>query len=75
MAVATVALYVRPGHTLTDTALVTGLLVLINWPVMLLWAGFGVGLRDMLQVPGRIRAFNIVMGLLLAASVLALLRM
>ena len=75
MAVATVALYVRPSHTLADTALVTGLLVLINWPVMLFWAGFGVGLRDMLQNPGRIRVFNVVMGLALAASVLALLRM
>ena len=42
---------------------------------MLLWAGFGAVLRDMLQVPARIRVFNIVMGLLLAASVLALLRM
>jgi threonine/homoserine/homoserine lactone efflux protein len=75
MAVATVALYVRPGHTLADTALVTLLLASINWPVMFLWAGFGAGLRDMLQVPARIRAFNIVMGLALAASVLALLRM
>jgi threonine/homoserine/homoserine lactone efflux protein len=75
MAVATVALYVRPGHTLADTASVTLLLASINWPVMFLWAGFGAGLRDMLQVPARIRAFNIVMGLALAASVLALLRM
>ena len=75
MAVATVALYVRPGHTLADTALVTGLVVLINWTVMLFWAGFGVGLRDMLQNPSRIRVFNVVMGLALAASVLALLRM
>jgi threonine/homoserine/homoserine lactone efflux protein len=75
MVVATVALYVRPGHTLADTALVTLLLAAINWPVMFLWAGFGAGLRDMLQIPARIRAFNIVMGLALAASVLALLRM
>ena len=75
MAVAIVALYVRPGHTLADTALVTSMLAAISWPVMLLWAGFGAGLRDMLQIPARIRAFNIVMGLALAASVLALLRM
>jgi threonine/homoserine/homoserine lactone efflux protein len=75
MAVATVALYVRPGHTLADTALVTLLLASINWPVMFLWAGFGAGLRDMLLVPARIRAFNIIMGLALAASVLTLLRM
>ena len=75
MAVATVALYVRPGHTLTDTALVTVMLAAITWPVMLLWAGFGAGMRDFLRIPARIRAFNIVMGLALAASVLALLRM
>jgi threonine/homoserine/homoserine lactone efflux protein len=75
MAVTTVALYVRPGHTLADTALVSVLLAAINWPAMLLWAGFGAGLRDILRVPGRIRAFNIVMGLALAASLIALLRM
>ena len=75
MAVATVALYVRPGHTLTDTGLVTVMLAVISWPVMFLWAGFGAGMRDFLRIPARIRAFNIVMGLALAASVLALLRM
>jgi threonine/homoserine/homoserine lactone efflux protein len=74
MAITTVALYVRPGHTLADTATVTGMVALINVPVMLMWAGFGAALRENLQRPGRIRAFNIVMGLLLAASVLALLR-
>ena len=74
MAIATAALYVRPGHTLADTALVTIVVAAINIPVMFLWAGFGAVLRDVLQVPGRIRAFNIVMGLLLAASVAVLLR-
>jgi threonine/homoserine/homoserine lactone efflux protein len=75
MALTTMALYVRPGHTLADTAVVTAILAVINVPVMLLWAGFGAGLRDMLKVPSRIRVFNILMGLLLAASVIALLRM
>jgi threonine/homoserine/homoserine lactone efflux protein len=74
MAVTTMALYVRPGHTLADTALITGILAVLNVPVMLLWAGFGAGLRDALKVPARIRVFNIAMGLLLAASVLALIR-
>jgi threonine/homoserine/homoserine lactone efflux protein len=41
---------------------------------MLMWAGFGAALKDMLQIPARIRVFNIVMGLALAASVAALLR-
>jgi threonine/homoserine/homoserine lactone efflux protein len=75
MAIATVVLYVRPGHTVADTAVVTLILACINVPVMFLWAGFGVGLREMLQNPARIRIFNIVMGLALALSVLALLRL
>jgi len=74
MAVAIVALYVRPDHTLADTATVTGAIALVNVPVMLMWAGFGAALRDTLQLPGRIRVFNIAMGLLLAVSVIALLR-
>jgi threonine/homoserine/homoserine lactone efflux protein len=74
MAIAIVALYVRPGHTLADTATVTGAIALVNVPVMLMWAGFGAALRDTLQVPARIRIFNIAMGLLLAVSVIAFLR-
>jgi len=72
MAITLAALYVRPGHALADTALVTAVLAVINVPAMLLWAGFGAGLRDLLQDPSRVRFFNIFMGLLLAASVLAL---
>jgi threonine/homoserine/homoserine lactone efflux protein len=75
MAIAMAALYVRPGHTGADTALITAVVAVINVPAMLFWAGFGAGLRDMLQNPARIRVFNMVMGLALAASVLALLRM
>jgi threonine/homoserine/homoserine lactone efflux protein len=73
-AITAMSLYVRPGHTMADTALVTGVFVLVTFPTMLVWAGFGVGLRQALQIPARIRIFNIVMGLLLAASVLSMLR-
>jgi threonine/homoserine/homoserine lactone efflux protein len=75
MTVTLAALYVRPGHTLADTALVTCVLGVINVPAMLLWAGFGAGLKDLLKDPGRIRTFNVIMGLLLAATAIALLRM
>jgi threonine/homoserine/homoserine lactone efflux protein len=75
MTITLAALYVRPGHTLVDTALVTVILAVINVPAMLLWAGFGAGLRDLLRDPRRIRVFNLVMGLLLAATAIALLRM
>ena len=74
MAITAVAIYVRPRHLVADTALVVGVFSLINIPAMLVWAGFGMGLREALQAPGRVRVFNIVMGLLLAASVLAFLR-
>ena len=40
---------------------------------MVVWAGCGAVLREALKVPARIRAFNIVMGLALAVSVLPLL--
>ena len=73
MAIATVALYVRPGHAGADTALVTAVIAAINVPVMFFWAGCGAALRDALKVPGRIRVFNIVMGLALAASIVPLL--
>jgi threonine/homoserine/homoserine lactone efflux protein len=72
--IATIALYVRPGHTLGDTLQVTAGYALVNLPCMFIWAGFGAGLRDFLKVPGRIRTFNRVMALALVASVLPLLR-
>jgi threonine/homoserine/homoserine lactone efflux protein len=75
MAVTLAALYVRPDHTLADTMLITGVVAIINVPAMLLWAGFGAGLRGILQVPSRVRIFNIVMSLVLAASVLTLIRL
>jgi threonine/homoserine/homoserine lactone efflux protein len=74
MAFTTMALYVRPGHAFADTSLITLIIFFLNVPSMLIWAGFGAGLREILTVPAYIRAFNIVMGLILAASVLALLR-
>jgi threonine/homoserine/homoserine lactone efflux protein len=74
MAITTMALYVRPGHAMADTLLVTFVLLLINVPAMLIWTGFGAVLRDLLQVPSRIRIFNIVMGVTLVASVWLIFR-
>jgi len=39
-------------------------------PCMFVWAGFGVALRGFLSVPARLRAFNILMALLLIGSTL-----
>lgn len=72
--IAIVAVYVRPGHALADSVVVTAAFALTNLPCMLVWAGFGAGLRDYLRVPGHIRAFNIAMAVALVASILPLLR-
>ena len=72
-AITTASIYVRPGHTLADTAVVTAVFSAINLPVMFVWAGGGAGLRRFLGAPGRIRVFNFAMGTALAASVVPLL--
>ncbi len=72
-AIAVVALYVRPGHTLADTITVAAAFALLNLPCMFLWAGFGALLREALKVPGRIRVFNLAMAAALVASVIPLL--
>jgi len=40
----------------------------VGLPCMFVWAGFGVALRGFLSVPARLRAFNIVMALILVGS-------
>ncbi len=46
------------------------LLGLVNVPSICVWAGFGTALRPWLSQPGRVRAFNSVMALLLVLSLL-----
>jgi threonine/homoserine/homoserine lactone efflux protein len=73
-AVAIVALYVRPGHALADSVVVTLAFALTNLPCMFVWAGFGAALREYLTVPSHIRAFNIAMAVALVVSILPLLK-
>jgi threonine/homoserine/homoserine lactone efflux protein len=73
-AITTASVYVRPGHALADTAVLVTVFSLTNLPTMFVWAGGGSVLRRALKEPARVRLFNIVMGLALAASVLPLLR-
>ena len=72
--IAIVALYVRPGHALADSLVVTAAFALTNLPCMFVWAGFGAALREYLTVPFHIRAFNIAMAVALVASILPLLK-
>jgi threonine/homoserine/homoserine lactone efflux protein len=41
---------------------------IVNLPSVSVWAGFGTALRGLLADPVRLKWFNIVMGLMLAAT-------
>ena len=70
MALTATALYTTtPGYFLS-VLLVAAVFGLVGMPFIAIWAGFGVALRQFLSIPARLRAFNVVMGLLLLASTL-----
>jgi threonine/homoserine/homoserine lactone efflux protein len=50
----------------------TAIFLLVGIPASSLWVGIGAGVSRLVDTPGRQRIFNIVMALLLAASVLPL---
>jgi threonine/homoserine/homoserine lactone efflux protein len=56
-------------------ALVAVVFALVNFPSVSVWAAAGQGLRGWLDAPGRLRAFNVTMAVLLVASLWPVLRM
>ena len=68
IAVGIVAAYMPAGHYVQTLLLVTALCWLINYPTISLWVLFGTALRNTLSDPRRLRAFNVIMALLLVAS-------
>ena len=68
VALAAMAVYARPDAPFMSIALVCAVFALVNLPTVSLWAGFGVALRGLLEHPARLRAFNVVMGAMLAAT-------
>ena len=69
MGVGAMAVYVRPDHAFSDIVLVTLIFGVVSVPSVVTWAAFGHVLRSALRKPATVRAFNIAMALLLAASV------
>jgi threonine/homoserine/homoserine lactone efflux protein len=65
-----VAVYMRPGHELYDFAIVLTVFAVATVLSTATWAGFGVALRRLLRDPRHARIFNIVMAILLAATVI-----
>ena len=72
-AISAIAIYLRPGQEARDLAIMVAVFGIVTAGSVTTWASFGVALRRLLRDPGRARLFNIVMGLLLVASIVPML--
>ncbi len=68
IAVTAIAAYAVASDYFTSVLIVAGVFGLMNLPAIGSWVAFGTALRGVLRDPGRARAFNITMALLLVAS-------
>jgi len=73
LAVTAMALYTSPASHVGSVMVIAASFTAVNLPSVSVWAGFGVALRGLLADPIRLRLFNIVMGLLLAATLFPML--
>ena len=74
MAVTAMAVYTDPAQPYLSVLLVGVVFALVNAPCISSWALFGVAMRQFLSDPERLKWFNIVMGVALAATLWPLLR-
>src|SRR5881296_2848389 len=62
------------GRPIVQAAALGGLFVLAAWPSCFLWLAFGAAVQRVLHSRRRLRLFNIVMGALLALSIVLIVR-
>lgn len=74
MAITAMALYTNPISPYWSVLWIGLVFALTNFPTVSVWAAFGVGLRGFLADPVRLKWFNIGMGVLLAATLVPMLR-
>ena len=67
MAIAVAATYARGDDPVTDATIIAAIFVLAGLTSSQTWAAFGAGIGRALGTGTRLRAFNVTMGLLLAA--------
>ncbi len=68
-----ISIYVRPDRQLTDFLILLAMFVLFTILTIVTWTGFGVALRSVLRDRRRARIFNVVMALLLVASIVPMI--
>jgi threonine/homoserine/homoserine lactone efflux protein len=73
MALVAMGAYTDPAEPVRSVLLVVAAFAAATVPSVLLWSAFGVALRGWLARPGRLRAFNIAMGILLALTAVPIL--
>ena len=74
MAITAMTVYTGEPDFITSVFIVTGAFVIVNFPSVSVWCGFGVMLREWLADPKRLKIFNVSMALLLVASLWPMLR-
>lgn len=74
MAVTAMVLYTNPTNPTLSVLLVALAFVLVNFPSVSVWAGFGTVMRRYLSDPQRLKWFNLVMGILLVATLVPMMR-
>lgn len=74
MAIYAMTAYTGQPDFTTSVFIVTFAFVVINFPSVSIWCGFGVAMRDWLSDPKRLRIFNITMALFLVASLWPMLK-
>ncbi len=70
MALTAVTVYLPPQNYLANLMIATAVFAGINAPCVACWLSFGIGMRRFLENPKALQAFNIVMALLLIASLI-----
>lgn len=73
MAIGAMATYAPSDGFFRNVLIVTAIFALVNAPCIAAWAAFGASLRVFLRTSRNLRAFNIVMALLLVASLYPIL--
>ena len=74
MALGTISTYVPPRGFAANLIVALLIFLVTNVFTVFVWTAFGLGLRRFLDWPGALRVFNIVMALLLVASLYPLFR-
>ncbi len=73
VAIGAMATYAPSDGFFRNVLIVTAVFALVNAPCIVTWAAFGASLRRFLRASANLRAFNIVMALLLVASLYPIL--